>query len=124
MPNPVLNERTMRSAQANWAPPEPPTLNVPMTDGPVSTWSPRVMTVNGTLTATATLFVILLASAAVGWIMVGEPNIVEIDGQAYAQSKIPMLAWGGLIVGIVIAALVVAGIVIWVLKRPKKLETE
>lgn len=30
----------------------------------------------------------------------------------------------GLVVGIVIAALVVAGIVIWLLKRPKKLETE
>ncbi len=100
MPNPVLNERTMASAPATWAPPEPTTMLPPMTDGPVSTWRPKVMTVNGVISATASLFVLFLAAAAVGWIMVGDPEIVEIDGQLYEQTQIPMIAWGGVIVGI------------------------
>jgi len=112
MPNPVLNERTMQSAPAAWAPPEPSTMGgagygagTPVSDGPVSTWRPKVMTVNGTISATASLFVLLLASAAVGWIMVGDPEIVERDGVLYQQSSIPLLAWGGLIVGIALTFL-------------------
>ncbi len=101
MPNPVLNEQALRAAANNWAPPNPATdCFPPINDGPVSSWkSKSAMTINGTISATATLFVILLASAVVGWMMVGKPEIVEIDGLLYEQSKIPMLAWGGLIVG-------------------------
>lgn len=101
MPNPMFNERTMQSAPANWAPPEPSTIVPPISDGPVSTWRPQVMTVNGVVSATATLFVLLLASAAVGWIM-AEPEIVLIDGEEFQRSTIPMLAWGGMIVGFVL----------------------
>ncbi len=101
MPNPVLNEQAFRAAANTWAPPSPASGGFPpVTDGPVSSWkSQSAMTVNGTITATATLFVILLVSAVVGWMMVGEPKVVEINGRQYEQSTIPMLAWGGLIVG-------------------------
>ena len=64
MPNPVLNERTLRSAPATWAPPAPTTMAPPISDGPVSTWRPQVMTVNGAISATATLLVLLLAAVA------------------------------------------------------------
>ncbi len=105
MPNPMFNERTMQSAPATWAPPEPSTIAPPMSDGPVSTWRPQVMTINGVITATATLFVLFLASAAVGWIM-AEPEIVVLpDGREFQQSGIPMLAWGGLIVGVALVFL-------------------
>jgi uncharacterized YccA/Bax inhibitor family protein len=104
MPNPVLNERTMRSAGTTWAPPEPGTMAPPMNDGPISTWRPQVMTVNGAISATATLLVLFLASAAVGWLM-SEPEIVVIDGREFQQSTIPMLAWAGLIVGVALTFL-------------------
>jgi uncharacterized YccA/Bax inhibitor family protein len=98
MPNPVLNERTMQSAPATWAPPEPSTMAPPMSDGPVSTWRPQVMTVNGVVSATATLFVLLLASASVGWLST-DPIVENPDG-SFDYVGLPALAWGGLIVGI------------------------
>jgi uncharacterized YccA/Bax inhibitor family protein len=59
------------------------------------------MTVNGVISATATLFVLLLASAAVGWIATGAPEeVLRADGTIGYQNTIPPLAWGGLIVGI------------------------
>ena len=114
MPNPVLNEQTMRSAPATWAPPEPstdyfPPVNEPVTDGPVSSWPPEVMTVNGTISATATLFVLLLVSAAFGWFATGEPEAVRLaDGSVGYNYAIPMLAWAGLIVGIGLTFLLMA----------------
>ena len=113
MPNPVLNERTMQKASSTWAPPrsgsdyfppvvEPSTgpVSGPMSDGPVSRWNAKVMTVNGTISATATLLVLLLASAAVGWIATGGPEEVIVDGSITYQYGIPALAWAGMIVGI------------------------
>ena len=97
MSNPVLNERTMTSASTTWAPPEPTSQHFPpVSDGPVSSWSPQVMTVNGVVSATATLFVLLLVSAAFGWY---QTETVEIDGESFV-SGIPALAWVGMIVGI------------------------
>jgi uncharacterized YccA/Bax inhibitor family protein len=97
MANPVLNERTLRSAGATWAPPAPGTGTFPpVTDGPISAWRPQVMTVNGTITATATLLVLLLASAAIGWINTGN---LEYDAAGNPQLSFPMLAWVGLAVG-------------------------
>jgi uncharacterized YccA/Bax inhibitor family protein len=59
------------------------------------------MTVNGVISATATLFVLLLMSAAFGWFQTGAPEeVVSSDGTVGYQNTIPMLAWGGLIVGI------------------------
>src|SRR5215211_2627378 len=97
MPNPVLNERTISKARNTWPPPEPPTYYPPVTDGPVSAWRPKVMTVNGTITATATLFALLLASAAVGWISTGAPErIGETNEYRY---EFPALGLLGILVG-------------------------
>ena len=102
MSNPVLNERRLHAAGNTWAPPEPSTDHFPpVTDGQVSSWQSQVMTVNGVISATATLFVLLLASAAVGWIATGEPTEVLSNDESIGYSySIPPLAWGGLILGI------------------------
>lgn len=99
MSNPVLNERVMKDAPATWAPPEPTNQHFPpVTDGPITPLSgpPKVMTVNGTISATAVLFVLLLISATVGWM---QTETVEVDGQEFV-SGIPALAWVGMIVGV------------------------
>ncbi len=100
MANPVLNERSLQAA-SQWAPPAPGTeYTAPIDDGPVSPWPAptvgRAMTVNGVISATATLLVVLVASAALGW---WRTPTVELDGQTFVAS-IPMLAWVGLVVGI------------------------
>jgi uncharacterized YccA/Bax inhibitor family protein len=106
MSNPVLNERTLESARTTWAPPQgPPERVAPIDDGPVTPWRPRVMTVDGAIRATGVLVVLLLAAAAVGWAMVGEPSVVIRNGVAYEQTSIPALAWGGLIVGVALTFL-------------------
>ena len=99
MPSPVLNERTLEKAPATWA---PPTYQAPIDDGPVSTWRPKMMTVNGTISATAVLFVLLLASATAGWIQTGGPEVTETGELNYS---IPALAWVGVIVGFGLALL-------------------
>lgn len=109
MSNPVLNERTLQQARSTWAPPAPGSDHFPpvvepgsgpISDGPVSRWRPQVMTVNGTVTATATLLVLLLVSAAFGWIATGGPEEVVVGDTVTYQYGIPTLAWVGLIVGI------------------------
>jgi len=45
-----------------------------MSDGPISAWNSRTMTVEGTATATGVLFVALLAAAVGGWSMVESAN--------------------------------------------------
>jgi uncharacterized YccA/Bax inhibitor family protein len=101
MSNPVLNERTLQNARTTWAPPEAGGQHFPpVSDGPVSSWQPKVMTINGTITATATLMVLLLASAAFGWIATGGPEEVVSGGTIEYRYSIPTLAWVGLIVGI------------------------
>lgn len=127
MANPVLNERSLSKAASSWAPPQRGTAygepgyqtakgdtsinsgiggagygmpSAPYTDGPVGTWQ-RAMTVNGTITATGTLFVLLLASAAIGWFRTGEPEWNPIT-ESYSYG-IPMLAWAGVGLGIVAA---------------------
>ena len=66
MPNPMFNESTMRKASQTWAPPQPGTDYIPpITDGPVTPWRTGVMTVGGTISATAVLFGLLLVSATV-----------------------------------------------------------
>ncbi len=102
MANPVLNDRALSRASHNWAPPEPSTEHFPpINDGPTSPYAPATMTVNGVISATATLFVLLLASAAFGWFSTGAPReVIFADGSTGYQNSIPMLAWGGLIVGV------------------------
>jgi uncharacterized YccA/Bax inhibitor family protein len=105
MPSPVLNERTLEKAPATWAPPEPPSYFPPIDDGPISTWRPAMMTVNGTITKTALLFVLLLASATAGWIQTGGPEVTEVGGEEIYSYSIPTLAWIGVIVGFGLAIL-------------------
>src|SRR5690606_28563919 len=96
MSNPVLNERTMKAASTTWAPPQPGSGYVPpMSDGPVSAWRPERMTVNGTITATATLFVLLLVAATVGW-MQTKPTFDQFGNTQYSM---PPYAWLGIVVG-------------------------
>ena len=102
MANPVLNERVLAQASNTWAPPEPNTEYFPpVSDGPSSRYVRETMTVNGVISATATLFVLLLASATFGWFSTGAPQeVLFSDGTVGYQNTIPMLAWGGLIVGV------------------------
>jgi uncharacterized YccA/Bax inhibitor family protein len=105
MPNPMLNERTLDKASQTWAPPEPPSdhFPAPITDGPISPWKPKVMTVNGVISATAVLFVLLLASAAFGWSQTNGLTYDPVTGDP--QYGFPMLAWVGMVVGIGLAFL-------------------
>ena len=92
MPNPMFNESTMRKASQTWAPPQPGTDYIPpITDGPVTPWRAGVMTVGGTITATAVLFALLLVTATAGWIAADGPTTV--DGQDTYQ--FPALGVGG-----------------------------
>jgi uncharacterized YccA/Bax inhibitor family protein len=93
MSNPVLNDRVLNT----WAP--------PVSDGPVSSWPPPSndrMTVRGSVSATAVLLVLLLASATVGWLMTGSP-VTNADGAI--SYGIPGAAMLGVIVGFALAIL-------------------
>jgi uncharacterized YccA/Bax inhibitor family protein len=94
MANPILNERSWNEAARNpgWGAPDPATRSTPITDGPVSAWQSQVMTINGTITASGVLLVLLLAAAAVGW------NMAD-DGASSVRSGFPALAIGGVLLG-------------------------
>lgn len=118
MPNPLFNDASMsRAAEAagvNWGAPEtgdrrlgplggPAGGETAMTDGPISPWtSPGrptdTMSPGGTMTAALVLFTLLLISATVGW-MSSPGTEVRPDGSM--GFSFPMLAWVGLIVGLV-----------------------
>ena len=92
MPNPMLTSRRCARRPQTWAPPQPGTDYIPpITDGP-SALAAGVMTVNGTIAATAVLFVLLLVSATVGWIAADGPD-ARVDGER--QLQFPALAWVG-----------------------------
>lgn len=100
MANPILNDKALKEAtQAGyasgaWAPPQgrsTPIPGVPMTDGPVSDWNNKTMTVEGTVTATGVLFVVLLAASVLGWSLVKTS-----EGQITA---FPSWIIGGVLVG-------------------------
>ena len=77
MANPILNDKALKEAAAAgyasgaWGPPHgsrsTPIPGGPVSDGPVSDWESRTMTVEGTATATGVLFIVLLAAAVAGW---------------------------------------------------------
>jgi uncharacterized YccA/Bax inhibitor family protein len=104
MANPLLNEKRLEQAavanDSGWAAPDQSTRRGnegSLNDGPTTPWVPtgRTMTVAGTASATAVLFVLLLAAAVVGWLGVDAP-----DGQVY---EFPAYAIGGLLVGFALA---------------------
>lgn len=96
MGNPLLNDKRLEQAaqadSAGWAAPEAGSRG-PMNDGPVSPWTPSEgsMTIGGTSSAAAVLFVLLLVGATIGWLGVDAP-----DGEIY---KFPTFAIAGLLVG-------------------------
>ena len=106
MSNPLFNEKRMNEDRAGWAAPVGgasmithtggPT-STPIDDGPVSSWEKEAMTVNGTITATASLFILLLISATFGWMASSGPTLE--NGQETFQ--FPALAVVGIIVGFV-----------------------
>lgn len=110
MPNPILNDKNFEEARAGWAAPAAPspggavwappgsTTQGPITDGPVSAWRPGMMTVRGSMTATAVLFVLMLASATAGW-MATKGGVTDEFGRQTV--KFPALAMAGVIVGFV-----------------------
>ena len=76
MPNPVLNDRTLRSAAAaeapGWAAPRgPETAPGPVDDGPISPYRSGRFTVAGAARVSGVLFAILLAGGVAGWLSVG-----------------------------------------------------
>lgn len=87
MPNPMFNESSFGPGGRL------PTDAPPIDDGPVSPWQRDEMTVNGTISAAAVLFVLLLASASIGWIATDTVDIEQFG------VSIPTLAWVGLGVG-------------------------
>jgi uncharacterized YccA/Bax inhibitor family protein len=115
MPNPIMSDKALDEAAAKegWAAPSGPAANSgafpppmptpldggygqwnpPMTDGPVSTWQGRVMTVNGTITATAVLMVVLLVSAVFGW--------NSVDTAPNGELQFPAISMIGVVVGFV-----------------------
>lgn len=103
MSNPILSDKNFkRSVQqfpppqvghgAGWGAPQVPGApGGPITDGPVSTWQAGVMTMRGTLTATAVLFALLLAAAVGGWL--------AVDPDPAGEVSFPPLAVVGMLVG-------------------------
>jgi uncharacterized YccA/Bax inhibitor family protein len=109
MSNPVFNEESFKSAsqnynanrsastgQAGWGAPTAGTHTTtqPVTDGPVSGWQ-KAMTINGTITASMVLLVILLVSASFGWSAASGP--ADVNGVETYQ--FPPMAFLGIIVG-------------------------
>lgn len=76
MANPVLNDKaftqqvTADDSRAGWAAPDAAATvwNAPVTDGPITPYRTGVMTIGGTVSATAVLFALLLVTAAWGWV--------------------------------------------------------
>jgi uncharacterized YccA/Bax inhibitor family protein len=99
----VFNEESFKAAsqnytatQAGWAAPTAGThvATQPVSDGPVSGWQ-KAMTVNGTITASMVLLVLLLVSASFGWSAATGPTL---DNGVETYS-FPPLAMVGILVG-------------------------
>ena len=110
MPNPILNDKTFEEAQSGWAAPQAPSPGgttwappggtptaAPVSDGPVTPWR-GVMTIRGSITATAVLFVLLLASATVGWI---STTGISTNPDGSQNVTFPVVAMIGVIVGFI-----------------------
>lgn len=106
MANPVFNDKTMRRDATGWAAPvrggqsapipNGSLLDAPTNDGPTTPWSKDVMTVNGTITAVGSLFILLLISASFGW---GAAGGTTATGEA--TYSFPPIAMVGIIVGFI-----------------------
>src|SRR6056297_4226407 len=113
MSNPVFKEESFQSAsqsynsglaaskgQAGWGAPSAGTQVAPqpVADGPVSGWQ-KAMTINGVITASLVLLVLLQVSAAFGWSAATGPTIVDNEGVATETYQFPPIAMVGILVG-------------------------
>ncbi len=95
MSNPFFNEKKMREDADGWASPTsaaavstkpqgfPAPDGPPITDGQISSWK-GAMTVNGVITASAVLFVLLLSAATFGWMSSTGPDGVSFEFPPFA----------------------------------------
>jgi len=103
MSNPVFNDSTIKNAQqAGWAAPTAGTHTAPepVTDGPVTGWQ-KAMTVNGTISASAVLLILLLVAGAFGWNAADGPTVTNSDGIEVETYQFPAIAMLGIVVGFV-----------------------
>jgi uncharacterized YccA/Bax inhibitor family protein len=102
MPNPVFNEETMKRDAAGWAAPVEGshTETRPVSDGPVSGWQ-KAMTVNGTISASAVLLILLIVTGVFGWNAADGPTVETADGQLVETYQFPPLAMLGIVLGFV-----------------------
>ena len=103
MSNPVFNDSTIKNAQqAGWAAPTAGTHTAPqpVTDGPVRGWQ-KAMTVNGTISASAVLLILLLVAGAFGWNAADGPTVTNSDGIEVETYQFPAIAMLGIVVGFV-----------------------
>ena len=110
MANPVFNDETMQRDAAGWASPVKGShaasavgnpLNTapgisPVNDGPSTPWSKDVMSVNGVITASSVLFILLLISASFGWSAAGGTTLDGAETYSF-----PPIAMVGIIVGFI-----------------------
>jgi uncharacterized YccA/Bax inhibitor family protein len=103
MANPIFSDETMKRDAAGWAAPVHPEqqgavqVAPPIDDGPVSAWNKKVMTLNGTISAVAVLFILLLVSASFGWSQASGPT-----GPAGQETyQMPPIAFVGIIIGFI-----------------------
>jgi uncharacterized YccA/Bax inhibitor family protein len=101
----VFNEKAFEEAsqefkatQPGWAAPEAGThvQTQPITDGPITAWQ-KGMTLNGTITASVVLLILLLISGSFGWNAASGP--VDVEGVETYQ--FPAIAMVGIIVGFI-----------------------
>jgi uncharacterized YccA/Bax inhibitor family protein len=107
VPNPILNDKQFEEARSGWAAPTAPSPGgdvwpapgetAPITDGPVTRWR-GAMTVRGSITATAVLFVVLLVSATMGYLQT--PDAEQLPDGSW-EFSFPGLAMVGVVVGFV-----------------------
>ncbi len=109
MSNPVFKEEAFnqasqdfRATQPGWGAPAAGThvQTQPATDGPVSGWQ-KAMTVNGVISASAVLLVLLLVAGAFGWNAASGPTLVNNEGVATETYQFPPIAMVGIIVGFI-----------------------
>jgi uncharacterized YccA/Bax inhibitor family protein len=99
MPNPVLNDKTLRSVAAEeapgWAAPRPlETAPGPVDDGPISRYRTGRFTMGGVARVTAILFAILLVGGVGGWLAVDSTPEGEVTFPAWLF--LPLLGAFGL----------------------------
>jgi uncharacterized YccA/Bax inhibitor family protein len=103
MSNPIFNDQTMQRDAAGWAAPvhgeQAGALPgaPPIDDGPVSSWNKKVMTLNGTISAIAVLFILLLMSASFGWSQASGPD----TSTGEPSYQMPPIAFVGIIIGFI-----------------------